>query len=117
MKKYDAVIIGFWKAGKVLVAELRSRGWNVEWPSLNVLSGCTAEYRIYQHLYPSFLWNGDTRRVYPMLDRMLVKTFLQGNGCLLYGRFPVMVPPNSSEKDGFIASGYNTMYYVYKGRG
>ena len=29
MKKYDAIIIGFGKAGKTLAAELGSRGWNV----------------------------------------------------------------------------------------
>lgn len=29
MKKYDAIIIGFGKAGKTLVAELGTRGWNV----------------------------------------------------------------------------------------
>ena len=29
MKKYDAIIIGFGKAGKTLAAELGTRGWNV----------------------------------------------------------------------------------------
>ena len=29
MKKYDAIIIGFGKAGKTLAAELGNRGWNV----------------------------------------------------------------------------------------
>ena len=29
MKQYDAIIIGFGKAGKVLAAELSNRGWQV----------------------------------------------------------------------------------------
>lgn len=29
MKQYDAIIIGFGKAGKTLAAELSNRGWQV----------------------------------------------------------------------------------------
>lgn len=52
MKQYDAIIIGFGKAGKTLAAELSNRGWQIAVVERSSL--CTEEHAPYSmHPYQS----------------------------------------------------------------
>lgn len=58
MKQYDAIIIGFGKAGKTLAAELSNRGWQVAIVERsNMMYGCpSADCRCRQ--FSETRWQG-----------------------------------------------------------